>query len=249
MAITASDLVIYGSSNRPDSDTGAVGGAIDEAARPFTTPMTSAAAIELISSSSSDTRTATIVYRTSSGDTETWSPTLAGTCAILISTGTPEHLLSASLSSASTSLQAQIRISSGPTVHVFAFGETDGFALFQGAGAAPSSQEVRYEKLFVKNMSTAADLSAGVVGITSDPSTQYRIGLAATKDSTDGWANRRTDPGYTWVDSSSGDEIPGSTLGSGEAIGIGVEQTLAAGAGADDPEFLLQVSGTYLAST
>jgi hypothetical protein len=248
MPITVSDLILYGSTGRPGSDTGTVGGGIDLTARPITSPMSSAAAVEMISSSSGDNRTATVAYRTTGGTVETWSPTLAGSCAILLSTGTPEYLLTAVLSSASTSATAQIRVSSGPTIHVFNPGEVSAFQLFNYAAAA-SSEVKRYEKLFLKNVSTESDLSSALVAITSDASTQYRIGLSATKDSTDGWANRLTDPGYTWVDSSYGVSVPSSTLGLGEAIGIGVEQTLAANATQGHPSILIEASGGTVVST
>lgn len=250
MAITASDLILFGSSQRPTSDTGSVGGGIDTRARPFTSPMSSAGPIELISSSSGDTRTATVVYRTTDAEVETWTPTLAGTCSILLSTGTPDHLISIALSSASTGLQAQVRYSSGPTIHVFAFGETNGFALFAHAHSFPSTEVKRYEKLFLKNVSTDADLSGALVQITSDASGQYAVGVSTAKNSTETWANRLTYPSsYSWSTGSSGVVVSDSTLGSSEAVAIAIEQTLAALTSGADPEFLLEISGYTLVSS
>lgn len=247
MTLTASDFIVYGSTDRPTDDSDAVGGSIDTAARPFDAELSSAQAVELLSSSSGDSRTATVVYRTTEGETFAWNPTLAGTSAVSLSTGTPEYLLSVSLSSASTDWSVTVRASTGTVLHTLNPDETDAFRLFQFA-YSKSTQEVRYEKVFLKNVSTDTDLSSGTVQLTSDASTQYRIGLSATKDSTDGWANRLTDPGYSWSDSSQ-ITIPTTTLGAGEAIGIGVEQTLAADATAGFPSFQIQIGGESLAST
>lgn len=248
MAITASDLILYGSTGRPTDDTTVTGGNIDLTARPITTPLSSASAVEIISSSSDDTRTATLVYRTSDGVSQTWNPTLAGTSAVLLSTGTPEYFLSVVMSSASTSATVTLRVTSGPAVHTINPEETDAFRLFQFA-LSSGAGVIRYEKLFLKNVSTEADLSDANIAITSDASTQYRIGLSGAVNTSSDWATRLTNPGVTFVDTSSGIDVPGSTLGSTDAIGIVVEQTLAANATEGHPTFLVEASGGTIVST
>lgn len=247
MAITASDLIFYGSTGRPGNDTGLVGGGIDLTARPLLVQMSSAEVLELISSSSADVRTATVIYRTTDGISETWSPTIAGTCAIVLSTGVGEFLLTVDLSSASTAHTVSVNQSSGAGLHTINPGEVSAFLPF--VFAISSGVEVRrYEKLFLRNDSTDTNLTSAFITLTSDESTQYRIGLSATKDSTDGWANRLTDPAYTWSDSTAL-SIPTTTLGFGEAIGVGIEQTLAANATEGHPSLLIQASGGTIAST
>lgn len=189
-----------------------------------------------------------MVYRTSDGVIETWSPTLAGTSAVLLSTGTPEHILTLVLSSASTTATVTLRVSSGPAVHTINPDETDAFRLFQYA-ISSGAQIIRFEKLFLKNVSTSADLSNANIALTSDASTQYRIGLSDAVNTSSGWATRLTDPSVTLVDTSSGVDVPGSTLGSTDAIGIIVEQTLAANATEGWPTFLVEASGGTVVST
>lgn len=245
MTLQVGDLVLYGSTGRPSDDASATGGSIDLTARPFTSPILSPSAIELISSSSSDTRGVTVKWRSTDFDLNTWTPTLAGTSAVLLSTGTVEHLVSVILSSVSTAHVVAIQISSGETLHLIGPGEIEAFRLFQGAVAGAT----RYEKLFLKNLSTEGSLLSAALAITEDDSTQYRVGLSASKDSTDGWANRLTDPGYSWLNTSSGLAVPTGTLGPGESIGIGVEQTLAGGVGDDAPTFDVTAFGRAIVST
>ena len=249
MAITASDLILYGSTGRPTSDTTVTGGGIDLTARPITTPMSSAEIVELISSSSGDTRTVTMVYRDTDGASLTWSPTLAGTSAVPISTGTPQHIMSLTLSSASTTATVTLRMSSGAAIHSVNPTETDAFRMFQFA-LSSAAGVVRYEKLFLKNVSTDADLSNANIALTSDASTQYTLALSGGKDTSSEWATRITVPtGLTFVDTSSGVDVPSSTLGSSEAIGVVIEQTLAANATEGWPTILIEASGGTVVST
>ena len=242
MAITASDLVLYGSTGRPDNDVDLTGGGIDLTARPITTPMSSAGGIELISSSSDDARTALVRYRTTEGVEQTWNPTVAGTCEVLLSTGTPEYMMTITMSAVSTTATVSFRVSSGPAIHAINPDETDAFQLFT-RGLSSDASVLRYEKMFVKNVSTGVDLSQATIELTSDAQSQYRVGLSATKDSTDGWANRLTDPGYAWTDDGIDIDVPTSTLGLEEAIGVGVEQTLAANSTQGRPTILVSASG------
>lgn len=255
MTLTASDLVLYGSTGRPTDDATVTGGGIDLTARPISQPLSSAAGIELLSSSSGDERTFTVAWRSTTLGYREWDGTLAGTSAVAISTGTPKHLLSVALSSASTAYAVSVRVAGGgAAIHVIGPGEVEAFRMFQGAYSSHQSAVSRYEKLFLKNTSTEYGLSSAFVyGLTIEsPAPFYSIGLSTALDSTDGWANRLTDPGYTFQavnTSSGGAEIPGGALGPGEAIGIGVEQVLQANTTDTDQVFLVVPYGKAITST
>lgn len=49
MSVVASDLVVYGSANRPNDDTSTAGGAIDTAARPLDQQLTANDTIDIVS--------------------------------------------------------------------------------------------------------------------------------------------------------------------------------------------------------
>lgn len=249
MAITASDLALYGSTGRPTDDSTVAGGSLDTGARPLSMPLSSAQGIELISSSSGDVRTAEVVFRTSLGETLKWSPTIAGTCAVALSTATPHHLLTFDLSTTSTGHTVTLRTSGGSMIHTVNPGEYAAFRMFPFAYSRISSAMVRYEKLFLLNLSTEATLFTGNLTLTSDESTQFRLGVELALDSTGDWLTRPTTPGgsFTFADTSAV-SIP-SDLGPGEAIGIAIEQTLAAGATADEPPFQITVGGLGLAAS
>lgn len=249
MPITASDLALYGSTGRPLDDVSPVGGDIDTGARPISMQLSSAQAIEFISSSSGDTRTASVIYRTTNGNTLTWAPTLAGTCAVALSTGTPNHILRAELSSAHATRTVTLRVSSGAMIHTINPGEYGAFCMFPYSYSKASSAVVRYEKLFLLNLSTDTALQSGTLQLTSDASTQFRIGVESAIGATGGWANRLTTAGGGFTFGDTGAVSLPASLGASEYIGIAIEQTLAAGASERQPTFLLTPAGLALVST
>ena len=249
MPLIASDLALYGSTGRPLDDSSLVGGGIDTGARPISMQLSSAQAIEVISSSSGDTRTASILYRTTDGGTLLWSPTIAGTCAVALSTGTPNHILRAELSSAHATRTVTLRVSSGAMIHTINPGEYGAFALFPYSYSKVSSAMVRYEKVFVLNLSTDTALQSGTLQITSDASTQFRLGVESAVGATGQWANRLTTAGGNFTMGDTGTVALPASLGASQAIGIAIEQTLAAGASERQPTFLLTAAGLSLAAT
>ena len=92
----------------------------------------------------------------------------------------------------------------------------------------------QYRKVFFKNTSTTSNLENAKIWILSDPENQVTIALEPTKNGNDQSANRITAPvGYTFVEAQDEDNaliLPGNGhLENGEAIGVWLKLTLAAG--------------------
>lgn len=92
----------------------------------------------------------------------------------------------------------------------------------------------QYRKVFFKNTSTTCNLENAKIWILSDPENQVTIALEPTKNGNDQSANRITAPiGYTFVeaqDEANALTLPGNGhLENGEAIGVWLKLTLAAG--------------------
>jgi hypothetical protein len=79
MSVLPSDIVVYGSANMPEADGAAVGGAVDFSRRVAFYDVTPAGALDVISSSSSDTATKIAYYgRDATGAIQNQTLTLNG---------------------------------------------------------------------------------------------------------------------------------------------------------------------------
>lgn len=245
----ASDLVKYLSANRPEDDASTSGGAQDANARPVDTqvPDGSPEDLDVVSDDAGDTtQTLTITYRRADGTVGTATPTLNGTTPVTAVAGeNVERILEMTLASAATGTITVSGNTSATTFHAFAPGETDAKILFYGASSDPSVIKTRYEKEFWENTHATEALLSAEVELTADPNSIYEMGVAGAKDDTESVANRETAPtGETFVDDGVAQSVPGTDLLAGEAIGVWIKQTLAAGAAAAKPTFTTQLSGS-----
>jgi len=92
----------------------------------------------------------------------------------------------------------------------------------------------QYRKVFFKNTSVTSNLENAKIWILSDPENQVTMALEEVKNGNDQSANRITAPvGYTFVeaqDEANALTLPGNGhLENGEAIGVWLKLTLAAG--------------------
>lgn len=245
----ASDLVKFLAASRPEDDTSTTGGAQDAAARPLDTqvPDGTPEDLDVVSDAAGDTsQTLTITYRKTDGTVATATPSLNGTTPVTNVAGEDvERILKMVLSATTAGNVTVSGATSATTLHVFAPGETDCAIMFQRASSDPSVIKTRYEKEFWENTHATEALLSAEVELTADPSTIYEMAVADAKDDTESVANRETAPsGETFVDDGVAQTVPGTDLLAGEAIGVWIKQTLAAGAAAAKPTFTTQLSGS-----
>lgn len=254
MPISSSELVLYWSANAPTNDSGASGGGVDTLRFPDFTQLAANDSLEAVSTSSSDTMNLTITARDTAGAIVSETKALNGTTVVSFSgLGTVERVLKAELASTPAGTVTIRRSNNGPTVRQIPAGKR-GFQLaFYDSASDPSVQKKRYEKVFFRNESTLT-LNAAQVTLIADPSAVIRITVDSAVNGTWQVANRLADPRGSgsgsgqptepWTDDGSAINVPGGVLAGSAAIGVWVEQTLAAGASPLRSTFTLQLSGT-----
>jgi len=226
MALAAADFVFYGAANRPGDDSSPSGGGIDLLARPIFTQFT-APAVAAFVSDGADVRTVTVVGRNTSGISVSKVVTLTGAVEV-VSIAVFERILSLTMSAADGSRTVTARQGAGgSTFTTIVPNETIRYALFQDS-FSQSSVQFRHEKLFCKNIDGTLDLNQAVIQLTSDPTANYRVGVALSLNDTASIANRKTiPPSVVFVGDNTDAPVPGGVLPFGDAIGVWVEQRLA----------------------
>lgn len=245
MPITSAELILFGSANRPEDDATASGGAIATTVRPVFTDFTGNQTIR-VSSDGADTRTVTIDGRNTAGANVTEVLTLNGTTPV---NGTQvfERISSVDLSAtdAARTVTVQTNEATPQTIGTIPPNELGFYRMFRNSASDPAAAKVRYEKVFWKNTNASLTLNQAQVTLTADPAAKIRMGVATTKNDTTSVANRLTAPtGITFVDDNVAQAVPGNTLEAGSAIGVWIEQTLAAGDAAQKTTFTLKLDGT-----
>lgn len=243
MPIVAADLVQYLSANRPEDDVSTSGGAIATTARSLDAQFSGAAQPEVVSDNAGDSMNVTIDGRNAAGEFITETNALNGTTPVLFSS-TFERILNISIASGPAGTVTVKEGSGGTTRHTFAPGETVAAIFFQQASSDPSSGKTRYEKAFWKNEHGSLSLTSAEVTLITDAAGIYEIAVSDAKDDSESVADRETAPsGETFVDDDVAAAVPSGNLGSGEAIGVWVKQTLSAGAAPAKTTFETQLSG------
>jgi hypothetical protein len=233
MPIVDSDIQFRASADMPWDDADPAGGAIDLTTKVAFTQFSAAARPEIVSDGA-DTRDVTIVGRLASGVEVTETKALNGTTPVLFD-ATYERILSVTADAASATRTISVHQGASGTVRVTLEGDnvlTDVVILFGWAKAEASggSTKVYYEKIFAKNAHATLALLEAVAVLTADPSAKIELGVDPTKDSSLGVADRLTAPaGVTFGDDDVEAAIEDNELLAGEAIGIWLELTLAAG--------------------
>ena len=227
MAIVSTDLVLYGATNKPESDSTASGGTVTTTFRPEMTAMSSNAVIT-INSTTEDTRNVTITGRNAAGAVVSEIVTLTGTT---VATGLLTFERLHKVTAASTHATAVINVYQGVggiTLSTIPAMELGFYSLFQ-LSSSSTGTVTRYEKIYWKNTHATLTLTNAKVVLTADPSSRIRIGLDTSKDAVTSVVNRITAPaGVSFSDDSVEIDVPGNTLEAGSVIGVWVEQALQA---------------------
>jgi hypothetical protein len=243
MSIVASELIFYSSASVPTDDTSTTGGAIDATMRVGLTQFSASAKLALISDGA-DTRNVDIVGRLASGVVA--SETVALTNAVeVLSANTYERILSIKAQTTSgTRVVTCKQGSGGSTVATIPLNEKGVHIQFQKS-TSESGTAVRYEKQFGKNTNGTNSLLGANVTLTADPQAVIQIGLATAVNGSTTTTNRKTAPaGISFVDDGVAQNVPGTDLAATDAIGVWIQQTLAANAAAAKSTFTLQLAGS-----
>src|SRR6185312_4743724 len=211
-------------------------------ARVALTQFTASAKLSL-TSDGADTRNVTIVGRNAAGSVITETVALTNAVEVL-SVNTYERLQSVTIASSSGTRTVTLKQGSGgTTIGTIGLNETKRHIQFQNSSSA-SSIQTRYEKQFGKNTNGANALLGANVTLTADPQARIQIGLATAVNDAVTVTNRVTAPAsVTFVDDNIAQNVPGTDLASGAAIGVWAQQTLPANDPAAKSTFTLQLAG------
>lgn len=244
MPIVDTDLVYYGSLNRPKDDTALTGGGVDVDHRGVLAQLAANDTLEIVSSAAGDTtQNLTVTGRDDAGAIIQDTQQLNGTTPVAI-VGTFERVTEDFMDADAVGTVTVRRASAGPTVNEIPPGERGAFIFFQGSASA-ASPVTRYEKGFLRNNHPTLTLNSAAAELIADPSSRIRFGIEATKDDTNTTTNRVTAPaGITFVDDNVSQPLPGGTLEAGSGIGTWIEQALVADDIAYRSTYTLQLSGT-----
>jgi len=245
----ASDLKIFAAASTPDTDSGAVGGAIDLLRTVLFTQIAAADDIEVLSDNAGDTMNCTIEGRNAAGSIISETKALTGTTAAIFSTlGVVDRVLKVELASAPTGIITVRRSVAGATLAAIP-ASSRGFMMFGRKYASdPAVQKDYYVKVFIKNTHGSTALVGATVKQNADPAGRNTHLLAATKDDTATATTRVTAPGAADTqDPDTFDDtdktVPGSDLGAGVAIGVWIRTRLPAGDAAHRDTYTLEISG------
>jgi hypothetical protein len=252
MAVSASDIVIYGSANMQESDSGSQGGAIDTSTRIVFTDLAANDTVDVSGSVAGAVQNVVITGRTTTGAITSETITLNGTTAAEGST-TFERIL-------------KITCQGHPgTVTVYDNSNTEVIATlesgvetirrpFYNVSADPTTgggDKFFYEKVFVKNNNgSSALLNVSIAeqadGIDSAGSGSVDFDLESSQNGSNTSTNRATTPSSAMLGTFSSDtkSVPGTDLSPASGIGIWLRLSLPQGTSAANSTYTLRVNGS-----
>ena len=258
MSVIASDIIIYGSENMQESDSGIQGSGINLSTRVIfdsaviaNVPGTGGdGSFIVFSDGAADTGNVTITGRSTSGSINT---EVIGINGIVPTTGNTvfERILKTVITDGSPTGNITIEDSTNADLVIMESGVTTVRRPFYNV-VAPSggaaSSNIYYEKVFVKNTNTSNALLSAVISEGADPGGVIKFDLESAQGGSNTSTNRRTSPSGadmvgspTWGESSN---VPGTDLGVGSGIGVWLQMTLPAGASATKTTYTLNVGGS-----
>jgi len=249
MAVSATDIVVYGSATMADDDvTTQIGGAIDTTVRLVFTDISPAGLIEVVSSNAGDTtQTLTVYGRNSAGELISEAKTVNGLSVIDFTT-TFERLLKATLSGAGAGTITLRKDGNAGDLMVFEAGVTEIRRPFYNAVAEGSggAQRTYYEKVFFKNNNGTSSLTNAVISEFADPTTKVTFDLESSLNGTDdngGGNNRQVAPGGYTFDSAAKDVANSKNHSPSSAQGVWLKLTLDPGDLATNSYYTLRETG------
>ena len=255
-SVTSADLVIYGSANMQETDSGGQGGAINTAIKIVFTDIVGSTSVIKVSSSGSDTsQTLTVTGRNAAGSIVSEALSLNGASTITGSTAF-ERVLKMVLSGTCVgTVTITDDVGSPNTIATMEPGVTQVRRPFYNVSADASGGSARnyYEKVFLKNTNASnALLGASVVEAsdgTEAAGANVTFDLEAAQNGANSGTDRTSAPAGggmlgspTFNDSSK--NVPSTDLSPGSGIGIWMKLNLPAGTAATNTTFVLRASGS-----
>ncbi|MEF8793996.1 hypothetical protein [Thiohalorhabdus sp.] len=246
MAVTADDLVAYGSATMPDDDSVTdIGGAIDTSIRVSFTDVAPADTVDVVSDDSGDSQDVTIHGRDDQGVLVSETLTLNGTTTVN-GAQTFDIILKVVVSASHAGNITLTEATGGDTLMVIEPGVLEVRRPFYDALAEDSDgvERTYYEKFFIKNNNGSTALTSASIAESADPSGKVAFDLEGTLNGSDtnGGGDRQTAPsGYTF--DSTTKSVAGGDLTATDAQGVWAELTLPAGEAPQQTSFTLTTSG------
>lgn len=268
MAVTSSDLILYGAANMPENDTSAVGGAIDRTVKILSTDMSDIGGqdtLNVVSDDAADnSQVVVVVGRDGSGALVSETFFLNGT--------TPD---SGSQVFARV-LKIVVNATYAGTITVSENSGSQALATLEGSDDAPGGSavlEVRrpfyaatanatggadkylYEKIFVANTNSSGALNSPYIELTNDGTSSNLIDfdLEGSVNDNNSGSNRLTEPNGgdmlgspTWNDSAKltpGGVLGARSSGTSDHVGVWLRMYLPDGESPENTNITLNVSG------
>lgn len=246
MAVVDADIIVYGSANMQETDSGTQGGAIDTAVLIVFTDISPNGTVDAHSTSASDTtQTVTVYGRIADGTiTSENLGTLTGTTPITGST-VFERILKVVMSATAVGVVVVEENTGGEDLVTLSIGTTECRRPFYDVAAEASGGSARdyYEKIFFYNSNGSSALtSATIAEIAGGAAAQIDFQLESTLDGSDTATNRVTSPGGSF-DSTTKNVANSQSHSPTSGQGVWIHLALPAGEAAQNTTYTLRESG------
>jgi|TARA_R110002110_G_scaffold134867_2_gene318544 hypothetical protein len=253
MSVSASDIIVYGSQNMAESDSGTQGGSIDTAVRVVFADLAANDTITIVSTAG-DTGTVAITGRNAAGSIASETLTLNGTNSVAGST-TFERVLKIVCTSHSGVITVSDTSDATQIVQIESSVTTIRRPFYSvSADTVDGSNRTFYEKVFIKNTNGSSDLLSASISEQSDGvdgagSGSIDFDLEIAKNDANTATNRITAPASSGLlgsgtFSSSPKSVPGTDLASSEVIGVWLKLNLPKGTAAANTSYTLRITGS-----
>ena len=261
MAVTASDLVVYGSATMPTGDVALPGGAIDTNVKMTFTDMSQTTGLVVSTDGIVDDFTVTATGRDYAGSIVTDSFVVSTTLARVTGTSVTqfERILRLCVTAGSHTGIITIEEDDGPTftsIGTMENGVNNIYRPFYGASSSASAAKTYFEKVFVKNNSASNALLAGIISESGEVdlgTDKITFDLSSSgNDNGTSSGNRLSPPQNSLIlsgDQSTGftntaKNVVGTDLGIGSGQGIWLKMSLGAGATARNGSWVVEINGS-----
>lgn len=250
MSVTAAEIITYASANMPEDNVSTSGGAIDTTCKITYTDISTTDNVTVLSSNAGDTtQTVTVYGRDGTGTIVSEVLNLNGTTRV---TGSQLfERISKIVVSASHTGTITVTRDNTPTFTEIATLESGILSvrrLFYNASADASGGSERsfYEKVFIKNTNGTTALTGVTIQENADPGANITFDLEDAVDDNNSVSDRLNDAPTGMLGTFTGSDktVPGNDLGPGEAIGVWLKLTLAAGASPAKNTYTIRANGT-----
>jgi hypothetical protein len=246
MAITAADIVAWGSAVMPIDDTVLnIGGAIDLTKKIIFNRVGAAAAMEALSSNGGDnTQTLNADFLTPAGVLDSEVHNLNG-LAVVNYVKQEGVMLRLTKNADSAGIVTFRKAGAGATIATLEAAVRIVTVPFFNENSDSSTQKTYYDKIFIKNQHGSLSLTSAAVVLQADTQgvISFALDPALNGNSSNGAGNNRQVAPAGYVFNTAQKAIPGNTFTFGSAIGVWLKCLLPIGKTAFDTTFTIRVVG------